>query len=320
MLKAFFQQPLESGHPFRLLARELLEPLGLGATWLKQRSRASFGMTCRWAARASPPRDMRRDSHCGSSLPSNSRYAMLGRGGSNDRIPPFPGCTILERTMSLSVAKTWVQKAVKHEQAQAEAIRLFEEIDTENVDGTLIVGSGLSVNGRCYLVRWDGEEFVIFELAQDEQRQWGIDPHGLFRQLHAPAMEMRGLTRQPLVGLADVQFDAPTYDGWTPLTGKIRFETTELPYQLLDNVALRIKYFRPDLARAVTSMWYADAPLLPPSGELRFRFPALFSDENPSHVRGPLIVFLQMFAADDWVKVRGCRKISNVTVASVTLV
>ena len=27
MLKAFFQQPLESGHPFRLLASELLEPL-----------------------------------------------------------------------------------------------------------------------------------------------------------------------------------------------------------------------------------------------------------------------------------------------------
>lgn len=221
--------------------------------------------------------------------------------------------------MSLSLARTWIRKTIQQPGARDDALRLVEQAAAERVDGTLIVGPRLSANRKCYLARWDGEELVVLELMRRDQREWNVNPQGLFQELHSPDTALHNLTTEPLVALADIQFDTPIYDGWTPLSGKVGFEIDAPPHRAIENAALRAKYFRPDLRRSVTAMWYANAPVLSPGGELRFQFPPLFSDKNPSHVRGPLVVFLQMFTAEDWVRRSGCRKVSNVTATVITL-
>lgn len=221
--------------------------------------------------------------------------------------------------MSLSLAKTWVSATVGQPAAQADALRLLDQAADEGVEATLIVGPRLTANGKCYLGRWDGRELVVLELTRGALREWNFNPQSLFQELHTPGTAMHNLTAEPLVGLADVQFDTSDYDGWTPLSGKIGFEIDGPPHRAIENAALQAKYFRPDLRCAVTAMWYASVPVLSRGGELQFQFPPLFSDKNPSHVRGPLVVFVQMFTAENWVRRSGCRKVSNVTAAIITL-
>lgn len=221
--------------------------------------------------------------------------------------------------MSLSLAKTWVEKTIGQPAARADALRLLNQAAVDGVDASLIVGPELSTDGKCYLARWDGLELVVLVLGQEQVDDWSINPKGLFQELHTEGIPMHDLTTEPLVALSISRIDKPAYDGWTPLTGICQFEIDGPQHRAIENSALRVHYFRPDLPRPVTAMWYAAFPLRAPGGELRFCFPPLFSKHNPHHLFGTLVVFLQMFAAENWVNKSGCRKISNVTAAVVTL-
>ena len=54
-----------------------------------------------------------------------------------------------------------------------------------------------------------------------------------------------------------------------------------------------------------------------PKQTFRFQFMPFFFEDIPQTWRGALVVFLQLFTADDWSRELRCRKISNVTTAIV---
>lgn len=222
--------------------------------------------------------------------------------------------------MSLSLAKTWVNATVRQPAAQADALRLLDQAASQDVEGTLIVGPRLSTTGKCFLARWDGRELVVRELTDAQQRDWSIDPHVLFQQPEPPAFPGTAFFTENLVSLtvANVEGDG-LQDGWTPLSGTCIAEFEAAPYQVIQNCALCAKYFRPDLTCQVTSMWYSNRDLNSPRADLRFQFSPLFSRDNPQSCHGALAIFLQLFAADDWSKKSGCRCISNVADAVITL-
>jgi hypothetical protein len=232
---------------------------------------------------------------------------------------PAADSTPQRASMSLSLGQTWVRKVIGPRRAREDALRLIEQAAAEKADATLIVGPGLSSNSKCYLARWDGWELAVLELGRVQQEDWNVDPHGLYQELHPAEMPLQEPVAEPLVSLAEARIGAPTYDGWTPLSGTCRFAMDQSQLSGIRSGAVRVQYFRPDLPRPVTAMWYADTILVAPGGELRFRFPPLFSDKNPHHLRGALVVFLQLFTAENWATKSGCRKISNVTFTLVTL-
>lgn len=59
-------------------------------------------------------------------------------------------------------------------------------------------------------------------------------------------------------------------------------------------------------------MWYAQDDLHSGRTMLQFQFSPLLSNQNPHICHGTLVVFFQLFTADDWSKPAGCRRISNV--------
>lgn len=222
--------------------------------------------------------------------------------------------------MSLSLAKTWVNATVRQPAARADALRLLDRAASEDVEGTLIVGPRLSTTGKCFLARWDGRELVVRELTDAQQRDWSIDPHGLFQQLEPPALPGTAFSTENLVSLTVANIEgAEAHDGWTPLSGTCIAEFEAAPYQVIQNCALRAEYFRPDLPRQVTSMWYSNQDLNSAHIDLHFRFSPLFSQNNPQTCHGTLVVFLQLFTANDWSKKSGCRRISNVADAVIML-
>lgn len=221
--------------------------------------------------------------------------------------------------MSLLLAKTWIQKSIGSPSARTAALRLLEEAAARQVDATLIVGPGLSANGKCYLVRWDGEELTVLELGAVPQADWNVNSLGLYQKLHPSELPLRKALAELRVSLTDVQFAEPAQDGRVPLVGTCRYRLDNPPHGGIANGALRAQYFRPDLPRQVTALWYVDAFLPASGGSLRFSFSPLFSDKNPDYLHGTLALFLQMFTAENWVTMSGCRKISNVTSAMVTL-
>lgn len=221
--------------------------------------------------------------------------------------------------MSLSLAKTWVNATVGQPTARADALRLLDQAAAEGVEATLIVGPRLTTNGKCFLGRWDGRELVVRELNGDQQQDWSIDPKGLFRQLEPVALPQATFSTEPLVSLTVSQVEgADGHDGWTPLLGTCVAEHAA-GHSVIRNGALRAEYFRPDLRRQVTQMWYADRDLHAVRTTLQFRFPPLFSHKNPHTCHGTLVVFLQLFTADQWSKPVGCRRISNVADTVITL-
>jgi hypothetical protein len=111
--------------------------------------------------------------------------------------------------------------------------------------------------------------------------------------------------------------NSESHDGWAPLSGTCSIEMDSR--QLIQNWALRAEYFHPELHRPVTSMWYQDMFLHAAQLNLDFHFSPLFSSNNPQPCRGLIAVFLQLFTADDWSLNIGCRCISNVAEAFVTL-
>jgi hypothetical protein len=222
--------------------------------------------------------------------------------------------------MSLSLATTWVNATIRQPAPRADALRLLERAATEGVEGTLIVGPHLTISGKCFLARWDGRELVVRELTRAQQQDWSIKPQGLFQELRQPALPQAPYTTEPLVSLTIAQIEnAGAHDGWTPLSGICVAEYAAAPYQVIRNCALRAEYFRPDLRRPITSMWYSDRDLNATQSPLHFRLSPLFSKRNPQTCRGTLVVFFQLFAADDWSANAGCRRISNVVDSVVTL-
>ena len=215
--------------------------------------------------------------------------------------------------MSLSLARTWVNATVGQPAARADALSLLAEAASQGVHGTLIVGPRLSTTGRCFLARWDGRELVVLELTDAQQRDWSVDPQGLFQQLEPPALPKGAFCTENLVSLTVTNIEgAADHDGSTPLCGTCIAEFEPAAFHVIHNCALRAEYFRPDLPRQVTSMWYSNQDLSSARVDLHFRFSPLFSRNNPQTCNGSLVVFLQLFTADDWTKKSGCRRISNV--------
>jgi hypothetical protein len=87
----------------------------------------------------------------------------------------------------------------------------------------------------------------------------------------------------------------------------------------IEKGALRAEYFRPDSPRQVMAMSYLDHPVLGQSGKVRFQLPPLISENNPDQLSGSLVLFLQLFRAEDWATQTGCQKISNVAACVVSL-
>ena len=222
--------------------------------------------------------------------------------------------------MSLSLAKTWVNATVRQPAARADALRLLDRAASQSVEGTLIVGPRLSTTGKCFLGRWDGRELVVLELTDAQQQDWSVDPQGLFQQLEPPALPGTAFSTENLVSLTVAAVEnVGAHDGWTPLAGTCVAEFETAPYQEIRNCALRAEYFRPDLPRQVTSMWYSQQDLNSARVDLHFQFSPLFSKNNPQTCHGTLVVFLQLFTADDWSNTSGCRRISNVADMVITL-
>lgn len=221
--------------------------------------------------------------------------------------------------MSLSLAKSWVNATVGQQAARTDALRLLDQAAAEGVEATLIVGPGLTTNGKCFLGRWDGRELVVRELNGVQQKDWSVESKGLFRQLEPVALPQATFSTEPLVSLTVSAVDqANAHDGWTPLSGTCMVEHAE-PHRVIRNAALRAEYFRPDLQRQVTQMWYADRELPSGQSKLNFRFAPLFSNQNPHTRHGTLVVLFQLFTADQWAKPVGCWRISNVADAVITL-
>jgi hypothetical protein len=222
--------------------------------------------------------------------------------------------------MSLTLAKTWVNSVVRLPATRDDALHLLDQADREGVEATLILGPRLTVSGKCFLSRWDGRELIVRELTRAQQRDWSLDPKGLFQQLKATTLPKAGFFSEPLAALTISQIDgAGAYDGSTPLLGRCIVERTAISPRVIQNCALRAEYFRPDLSRQVTAMWYADRDLHGEQATWEFRFPPLFSNKNPRTCRGTLAVFFQLFTADDWANQAGCRRISNLADSIITL-
>jgi hypothetical protein len=221
--------------------------------------------------------------------------------------------------MSLSLGQAWIQKAISKRTPQGEALRALDQASAHGSEATLIVGSRLTTSGRCYLARWDGWELTVLELNQTQQKEWNVNPLGLYQELRPISLPVQRPTADPLVSISDVCLSTETYNGWTPMTGTCWYDFDASPGSIITNAALRVRYFRPNMPRSVTAMWYVDAGILPPDGELQFTFPQLFSENSPQLDGGTLVLFLQLLDADDWVKAKGSRTISNVTAAFVSL-
>lgn len=222
--------------------------------------------------------------------------------------------------MSLSLAQTWVRTTVRHPQARADGLRFLERAAAGNVPGTLIVGPHLSSNRRGYLGRWDGRELLVVELNQQQQRDWQIQPQALIQHLESQPMSLPVQRTEPRAALTLTDLDPmETFDGNSPWSGSCTVEVDASHGPVVRNAALKATYFRPDLPRQVTAMSYVDQLLVAPGGPIRFRFPALFSPTNPQTCRGALVVFLQLFTAEDWTEQRGCCCISNVAHVALSL-
>lgn len=214
--------------------------------------------------------------------------------------------------MSLSLAKFWVNATISEPAARDDALQLLDQAAAEGCEATLIAGPQLVKNGKCFLGRWDGRELVLRELSKTQQQDWSIEPRGLFRQLESAALPKAKFSSEPLVSLTVSHSEhADGHDGWTPLSGTCIIENAAA-HSVIQNVALRAEYFRPDLRRQVTQMWYSENDLHSGRTMVQFQFSPLLSAKNPHACHGAVVVYFQLFTADDWFKPVGCRCISNV--------
>ena len=117
-------------------------------------------------------------------------------------------------SMTISLAKTWVNARIRLPDAREDAVRLLDLAESENVEATLIVGPQLSTSGKCFFCRWDGRELVVRELTTLQQRDWSVNPQGLFKQLERPSFPKCPFSSEPTVALtvSSVEGDGP-HDG-----------------------------------------------------------------------------------------------------------
>jgi hypothetical protein len=221
--------------------------------------------------------------------------------------------------MSLALGHIWIQKTIRQPAARTAAMQQLERAAAQHIEATLIIGPKLTTNSKCYLARWDGRELAVTELSSSQQDDWKVNPHGLFKELHHQDMPKLVPTTTRLVAISDFSLHENIYDGWAPMTGTCRYDFNESQPSYLENTALRAEYFWPGMPRRVTAMWYAEGGIAASNGVLKFSFPPLFSENNPYQVSGTLALFVQLFTADNWVQVSGCRRISNIATALVRL-
>jgi hypothetical protein len=219
--------------------------------------------------------------------------------------------------MTLSVAKAWVDSVIRHPQPQKDMMRSFEQAAKNQVFATLLVGKGLTRTHKAFLVRWDGLELVVVELHEQLQQIWNVDPNGILAHLSARGMILPVVATVPIVGITEVDFEGKwMHQGTTPLTGTCRYQYESRPLVPDTQWAVRLNYFHPDWKNGDCAMMSYLFQPWEDAGTFNFRFPPFRRADNPvGDVKGPVALFLQVFAADDWVKFHNCRKISNVASA-----
>jgi hypothetical protein len=123
-----------------------------------------------------------------------------------------------------------------------------------------------------------------------------------------------------VITISDAHADEQlSYGANTPLSGTCQYEFDRPYSQAMRRCALRAEYFGPNLPRQHTAMSYIDEPIPRPRGTFRFRFAPPLIWDGPKDLAGTLLIFLQMFDAEDWAKNVGTRRISNVTFMVATL-
>ncbi len=223
--------------------------------------------------------------------------------------------------MSVSLAKMWVETTLDIPGPGDDAIRILEQAANERVAITLLIGRGLTKRRRCYLVRWDGLEMLVIQLSKEQQQGWRVKATEMITELDTASMALPIVATSPEISISDVLVDGNLgYNGWEPFCGTCQFKYEERQQWAGENCALRIRYFHPGLGAQIAGMWYATGFLGSKEGSLRFRFPPLYSmNGKVEGLKGPLVVFLQMFTADNWQTQLGCRRISNVTSALINM-
>jgi hypothetical protein len=220
--------------------------------------------------------------------------------------------------MSLKLAEIWVTAAFRGLRSAQDAMQLFENAADEGVEATLMAAPELMNNGKGCLVHWTGHELVVLELSPEQQWAFGIEPNTMIQELE-PQAQPRELPPVRHVGLSAVQIDDPiAHDIHKPLTGVFRHEMNDPASNLSLRCALRVRYYHPRRKCRVTG--YSHINRVPPRAELPFSFDPLASPQNPNPVRGPIVLFFQLVAAQSWTVLTTCQRISNVLVRVIDVV
>lgn len=222
--------------------------------------------------------------------------------------------------MSLELVNSWITSAIGHPQAALEARQRVYEAACQHVAATLIVSSELTKSGHNYLAHWTGDELLVVQLSPRQKAGFNAGPATVTCELDYPSHEAQS---PPLVlaTLSDVRIsDADSHNGRARLHGTCRYALDDPAQSGLRNCALRVRYFRPDLARQVVGYSYIDYPLIGPGGELRFSFDPLFSKGNPVEVTGPTFLFIQLIRTSGERIFTIRQRISNAVATMIELV
>ena len=85
--------------------------------------------------------------------------------------------------MSIDVAIGWSKRTVRSPRAIADAVAMFEQAKQKGTKATLLLSSSLTCDGKGWLGRWTGNEFVAVELPPSAQQGLGIAAGAMCRQL-----------------------------------------------------------------------------------------------------------------------------------------
>lgn len=221
--------------------------------------------------------------------------------------------------MSLTIAEAWIQSTIHEPGAQRDAIGLFRRADAKGVDGTLLVAPELTRRGRGYLARWTADELLVLELTRRQLQSLDVKPATLFQQVGG-VRTMPEIPCDLWLTLSDIRFDfSGFYDCSEPLTGSCRYAFDTDQPQPLREPALHVEYFRPDLPGVVTCLSYPPGPLSAPCGEVKFHFASILPEVAPASPGDTMILFLQLYMAQDWVNQRECQRVSNAAVVAIDI-
>ena len=212
--------------------------------------------------------------------------------------------------MSLSIARSWVRKAIRPDAVQKQALALLDRAHAEGVEATMIVGKNVATSRRCYVARCTRREVIVLELPESLQATFQVIPNGLFQ--HLPTLTTECAPCEPWVEIREAHIEpVPGDDPKVEWSGTCNYEIRTGDERVLNRCALCAEYFRPDMRRDIKAWWYFDQIYVKPSGQLSFRFPRFESFGNSVGVVGPTILFLQLFTAANWARKQGVQKISN---------